>query len=64
MKSKDIKELSISEIENKIREKEAELLQLTVRKKTGQVEKPHLLKELRRDVARLKTILNQKKLAA
>ncbi len=57
------RELSIIEIESKIREKETELLQLKVRKQTGQVEKPHLLKALRREIAQLKTFLTQKKSA-
>jgi len=61
MKTKDIRELSVAEIEKKIRDSRAELVQLRLRKQTGQVEKPHLLREIRRDLARLQTILNEKK---
>jgi large subunit ribosomal protein L29 len=58
MKMSEIKELSVAEIDKKLRELGEELLQLQIRKQTGQVEKPHLIKELRRDRARLFTQLN------
>jgi len=60
MKSKDARELSVVEIEKKIRDLRTELVNLRLRKQTGQVEKPHLLQEIRRDLARLQTILNEK----
>ena len=62
-KKKDLKELSTVELEKEIRDNEDQLVSLRLRKQTGQVEKPHQLKELRRQIARLKTILNQKKQA-
>ncbi len=40
------------------------LLQVRLRKQTGQVEKTHELRSLRKDVARLETILRQKNKAA
>lgn len=60
MTSKEIRELAPSEITTKIRETREKLLQLRLRKHTGQVEKPHLLREYRKDIARLETILQQK----
>lgn len=57
----EIKELSSPEIEKKIRELGEELLQLQVRKQTGQVEKPHMIKSIRRDRARLFTQLRASK---
>lgn len=60
MNSKDIRELAPSEITSKLRETRDKLLQLRLRKNTGQVEKPHLLREYRKDIARLETILKQK----
>ena len=53
----EIIDLSSPEIEKKLRELDEELLQLQVRKQTGQVEKPHLIKSIRRDRARLFTQL-------
>lgn len=61
MTSKEIRELSPAEINTKLRETREQLTQLRLRKHTGQVEKTHELRILRKDVARLETILNQKK---
>jgi large subunit ribosomal protein L29 len=55
MKMSEIIDLSSKEIEKKLRELGEELLQLQVRKQTGQVEKPHMIKSIRRDRARLLT---------
>jgi large subunit ribosomal protein L29 len=60
MTSKEIRELSPAEITTKLRETREQLLQLRLRKNTGQVEKPHLLRAYRKDIARLETILKQK----
>ncbi|MCF3650725.1 50S ribosomal protein L29 [Synoicihabitans lomoniglobus] len=64
MNSKDIRELSPAEIETKLRETREALVQLRLRKHTGQVEKTHELHAHRKDIARLETILNEKKIAA
>lgn len=60
MKASEIRELSQNELEKKLRDIRSELLNLRLRKQTGQVEKPHLIRALRRDIARLETILRQK----
>jgi large subunit ribosomal protein L29 len=61
MTSKEIRALSASEIGLKARELREQLLQLKLRKQTGQVEKTHELRTLRKDIARLETIGNEKK---
>ena len=61
MTSKEIRDLSASEITTKARELREQLLQLKLRKQTGQVEKTHELRTLRKDIARLETIGNEKK---
>ena len=61
MTSKEIRELSVAEIGLKTRELREQLLQLKLRKQTGQVEKTHEIRNLRKDIARLETIQNQKK---
>jgi large subunit ribosomal protein L29 len=58
---KEIAELSLAEIEKKIRDDRHELLELRLKKKTGQLEKSHLLKEMRRDIARLETFASLKR---
>ena len=61
MKFKEISELAPNEIETKIRDSREKLLNLRLRKQTGQVEKTHELRTLRKDVARLETALSAKK---
>jgi large subunit ribosomal protein L29 len=57
MKMSEIKDLSRLELEKKFRELGEELLSLQVRKQTGQVEKPHMIKEIKKDRARIATLL-------
>ncbi|MGA2017558.1 MAG: 50S ribosomal protein L29 [Opitutaceae bacterium] len=64
MTPKEIRDLSQTEITTKIREVRESLLQLRLRKQTGQVEKTHEMRSLRKDVARLETVLRQKNTAA
>ncbi|MGB0343796.1 MAG: 50S ribosomal protein L29 [Coraliomargarita sp.] len=64
MIAKDIREMSEGEIEKKLRESREEQVNLRMRKQTGQVEQPHRFQELRREIARLETILREKKLVS
>lgn len=61
MTSKEIRDLAPAEITTKLRETREQLLHLRLRKHTGQVEKTHEIRSLRKDIARLETILNEKK---
>ena len=61
MTSKEIRDLSPAEITAKLRETREQLLQLQLRKQTGQVEKTHELRTLRKDIARMETIATEKK---
>ena len=61
MTSKEIRDLAPSELPTKIRETREQLLQLRLRKQTGQVEKTHELRSLRKDIARLETALTASK---
>lgn len=63
MKNKDLKELTLPELRKKLRDTRDELVQLRLRKQTGQVERPHELKSLRREVARLETLIHNKEAA-
>ena len=64
MTSKEIRELSPAEITTKLRETREQLLQLKLRKQTGQVEKTHELRTLRKDIARLETVATEKRAKA
>ena len=63
MTPKEIRELSAAEIDTKLRETREQLVQLRLRKHTGQIEKPHLLRIYRKDIARLETVRHQPKKA-
>ena len=64
MTPKETRALTPGEIDVKSRELRDQLLQLKLRKQTGQVEKTHELRTLRKDIARLETARNQKKTQA
>lgn len=63
MSTKDIRELSDAEIDKKLRDSRDAHVEMRLRKQTGQIEHPHELRRLRREIARLETILKEKKLA-
>jgi len=60
MKTKDIRELSIDEMNKKLRDFRNELLNLNIRKNAGQVENTGKIRIIRKDIARLETIKAQK----
>ncbi len=62
MKSEDIRELGEADIEQKIEEAEEELFRLRFRSATQLLENPMLVRSLRRDIARMKTILREREL--
>jgi large subunit ribosomal protein L29 len=61
MTTKEIRALAPAEITTKLRSTRDELLQLRLKKHTGQVEKHHTIRVLRKDIARLETMLTEKK---
>ena len=61
MKTQEIKELSLSELAARRRELSQEIFQLRIKQHGGQLEKPSLLKTLRREAARVETVLTQKR---
>ena len=62
MTNKEIRELSNEEILAKIEEYKAELFNLRFSQATGSLEKPSRINELRKLVARMKTILREREL--
>lgn len=64
MKIAEIKELTIKELETRKRELRHEAFNLRIQQQGGQLEKPHLLRSLRRDAARIESVLTLKRQAA
>jgi len=58
--AKDLREQSPAELKKLLRDLREELLTARLHKRTGQLEKTHRTKELRRDIARVLTILTAK----
>ena len=63
MTNKEIRELSTEEINNKINEYKEELFNLRFQQATGSLEKPYRIHELRKLVARMKTIIRERELS-
>ena len=64
MKSKDIRNLSAEEIKAKVADTRHELMNLRFQQITGQLTDTSRLRTLRRDIARMETILAQTQKAA
>ena len=63
MKATDIRDLTSEEIKTKIAESQEELFRLRFRSATQQLENPALISSLRKDVARMRTILREREMA-
>ena len=62
MKANEIRKLSTEEINKKIAESKEELFNLRMKQATGSLENPTRIRELRKTVARLKTILKEREI--
>lgn len=60
MNVKDLRELSIEELQQKRADFREDLFRLRMRKGVAQLESPIRLRQLRRDIARIETILRER----
>lgn len=64
MKAQELRDQSVEELIAKREETKRELFDLrNEQKRTRKVEKPHLLKDKKKDIAKINTILREKELA-
>ena len=63
MKPEDIRDMTDGEIQERIRQLKEEQFRLRFRAATQQLENPKVLQSIRRDIARLNTILHERELA-
>lgn len=56
----EFRDMGVEDLQRRVEEIDTELFNLRIRKAMGQLDKPLILRELRRDVARIKTVLRQK----
>jgi large subunit ribosomal protein L29 len=61
MKIQELRNLSKEDLLQKEKGLKEELSKLNLQRYTGRVEKPHMFSLVKRDIARIKTILNEKK---
>jgi large subunit ribosomal protein L29 len=64
MKASEVRELSDKELQERIRELKDELFNLRFQMATGQLENTMRLKEVRKSIARVKTVMRERELAA
>ena len=62
MKMVEIRKLTTEDLYKKLEENKKELFNLTIASATGSLEKPHRIKELRHDVAKIKTVIREREL--
>ncbi|HOK05960.1 MAG TPA: 50S ribosomal protein L29 [Syntrophales bacterium] len=60
MKIKELRDIGSEELRQKDRELREELFRLRLRHRSGQLETPSALKKIRRDIARIKTVLRER----
>lgn len=61
MKMDEIRKKSTEDLNKKLEENKKELFNLKFAAATGNLEKPHRIKKLRHEVARIKTVLSERK---
>ncbi|HYE81846.1 MAG TPA: 50S ribosomal protein L29 [Clostridia bacterium] len=62
MKANKVRDLSVNELEQKLIELKGELFNLRFQMATGQLENPIKVRDVKKSIARIKTILREKEL--
>ena len=60
MKVEEIRELGVDELRTREKELDDQLFRLRIQKSMGQLEAPAKVRDVRKDLARVKTILREK----
>jgi large subunit ribosomal protein L29 len=60
MKVTEVRDLQVDELRQREKDLDDQLFRLRIQKSMGQLEAAHKLKSLRRDLARVKTVLREK----
>ena len=64
MTATEIRELTLDDLRARVKDFDDQIFRLRIQKSMGQLEAPGKVRELRRDLARIKTILREKELQA
>ena len=60
MKAMEVRELTVDDLRARVKDLDDQLFRLRIQKAMGQLEAPTKVREVRRDLARMKTILREK----
>jgi large subunit ribosomal protein L29 len=60
MRAKEIRERSDDELHKNLGDLEEQLFKLRFQKSTGQIENPQKIREVRKDIARVLTVINER----
>jgi large subunit ribosomal protein L29 len=60
MKASELRDQTVEDLREKERDLAEQLFALRLQKVTGQLEKPHRVRQVRKDLARVLTVLRQK----
>ena len=63
MKVAEVRDLGVAELHQREKDLDDQLFRLRIQKSMGQLEAAHKLRSLRRDLARVKTVLREKETA-
>ena len=63
MKASDVRKMSTAELETKLGELKKDLFQLRLQNATNQLDNPQRIAQVKRDIARVKTIIREQQLA-
>ena len=64
MKAKEIKKLSVEELNKKLEDLKKDLFMLRMQHATNQLDNPVRIAEVKKDIARVKTIIREQQLTA
>ena len=62
MKPTEIRELTVDDLRTRVKDLDDQLFRLRIQKAMGQLEAPAKVRDMRRDLARIKTILREKEM--
>ena len=60
MKAKEIRQMTVEELNAKLKELKSELFNLRFQHAVNQLENPHKIADVKKDIARVMTILHEK----
>lgn len=63
MKPAELREMTVEELKQKEQELRKELFNLRFQKVTGEIQNPNRIKEVKKDIARILTIIKQKQMS-